>query len=313
MKISIILPIFNEEENIPILYKEIKEVCAKEKVEYEIIAINDASKDGSLNVLKTIASNDKNFKVINFRFNSGQTAAMSAGIKAATGEIIIPMDADLQNDPSDIPKFLFKIAEGHDVVSGWRRNRKDKMIMRKIPSMCANWLIGKITGVKVHDYGCSMKAYKRELIQGISLYGEMHRFIPAYASWHGGEVTEIVVNHRARIHGKTKYGISRTFKVLLDLIVVKFLSKYMNKPMHFFGGLGFVSLGLGILAGLWAVILKLANLKPLVSTPLPTFSALLIIVGVQLAAMGVIAEMIMRLYYEAQDKTPYRIKDTINV
>ncbi|MDE2172955.1 MAG: glycosyltransferase, partial [Patescibacteria group bacterium] len=182
----------------------------------------------------------------------------------------------------------------------------------KIPSKVANWLIRGITGVKVHDYGCSMKAYKRDSIQGVQLYGEMHRFIPAYLAWHGGRVAEIVVNHRPRVHGVTKYGISRTFKVLLDLIVVKFLSRYMNRPMHFFGGLGFVSLGLGVLAGLTAIILKILHLRDFVSTPLPVFSALLIIVGVQLAAMGVIAEMLMRVYYESQDKAPYRIAETIN-
>jgi glycosyltransferase involved in cell wall biosynthesis len=317
MKVSIILPIYNEVENIPILYKELRTVFDTgfpgDKMNYEIIAVNDASTDGSLTELKKIAANDKNVKVINFRFNSGQTAAMSAGIKNATGEIIIPMDADLQNDPADIPKFLAKIADGYDVVSGWRRARKDDMILRKIPSVAANWLIRTITGVHIHDYGCSMKAYRRDIIQGVNLYGEMHRFIPAYTAWHGGKVTEIVVNHRARIHGTTKYGISRTFKVILDLILVKFLSKYMNRPIHFFGGLGFISLGLGIIAALWAIILKLLHLKDLITTPLPIFAALFIIVGVQLAAMGVIAEMVMRVYYESQDKAPYRIDDTINL
>ncbi len=312
MKVSIILPIYNELENIPILYKEIVDVFLKEKTDYEIIAVDDASADGSLEALKKIATTDKKLKILHFRFNSGQTAAMSAGIKHATGDIVIPMDADLQNDPGDIPKFLFKIADGYDVVSGWRQKRQDAMIMRKIPSQIANWLIRKMTGVKVHDYGCSMKAYRRDIIQGIELYGEMHRFIPAYTAWHGGRVTEIVVNHRARIHGTTKYGISRTFKVLLDLVVVKFLSRYMNRPMHFFGGIGFISLGLGVLAGLTAIILKIFHLRDFVATPLPIFSALLIIVGVQLAAMGVIAEMVMRVYYESQGKTPYRIAERIN-
>lgn len=313
MKISIVLPIYNEEENIPILYEELKEVLTSLKKEYEIICVDDTSKDKSLERLKAIALKDPTLKVISFKYNSGQTAAMSAGIKHATGDIIIPMDSDLQNDPHDIPRFIDKLNEGYDVVSGWRKNRKDFTISRKIPSKIANWLIRNITNVHVHDYGCSMKAYRRDLIQDIQLYGEMHRFIPAYAGWYGGKVTEIIVNHRARIHGTTKYGISRTFKVLLDLVVVKFLSKYMNKPMHFFGGLGFISLGLGVLLGITAVVLKIFEIRDFVATPLPVFSALLIIVGVQLAAMGVIAEILMRVYYESQDKTPYRIKETINL
>lgn len=312
MKISIVLPIFNEEENIYILYKEISDVFIGLKYDYEIVAVNDASKDKSLEKLREIALKDNKVKVINLKYNSGQTAAMSAGIKNATGDIIIPMDSDLQNDPKDIPRFIEKINEGFDVVSGWRKNRQDFAISRKLPSKIANWLIRNITNVHVHDYGCSMKAYKRDLIQDIQLYGEMHRFIPAYAGWHGGKVTEIIVNHRPRIHGKTKYGISRTFKVLLDLVVVKFLSKYMNRPMHFFGGIGFISLGLGTIAGLISIILKIFEIRAFVATPLPIFSALLIIVGVQLIAMGVIAEILMRVYYESQDKTPYRISEKIN-
>ena len=229
------------------------------------------------------------------------------------GDIIIPMDADLQNDPVDIPRFLEKIEEGYDVVSGWRKERKDAFIMRKIPSWIANSIIRKITGVNIHDYGCSMKAYKRDLLQGINLYGEMHRFIPAYISWHGGKVTEIVVHHRARMHGETKYGISRTFRVILDLILIKFLSKYMNRPIHFFGGLGFISLFLGFLAGVTAVVFKVMDYKSITETPLPIFSALLIIVGVQLIVMGIIAEMLMRVYYESQKKDPYIVKETINI
>jgi glycosyltransferase involved in cell wall biosynthesis len=313
MKISIVLPIFNEEKNIEILYKEIVETFKPLTYDYEILCVNDGSKDGSLSKLKELAAKDTKLKVINFKYNSGQTAAMSAGIHAATGDIIIPMDSDLQNDPKDIPRFVDKIQEGFDVVSGWRKSRQDFAISRKLPSKIANWIIRRITKVYVHDYGCSMKAYKRELIQDIKLYGEMHRFIPAYAGWHGGKVTEIVVNHRARIHGTTKYGISRTFKVLLDLVVVKFLSKYMNKPMHFFGAIGFVSFGLGTIAGVLATILKIFDIRSFVETPLPIFSALLLIVGVQLIAMGVIAEILMRVYYESQNKTPYRIAETINI
>ncbi len=313
MKISIVIPIYNEEKNILLLYTEILSVFHSIKYDYEIICVDDASSDGSLEKLKEIAIKNLCVKVISFKYNSGQTAAMSAGIKIATGDIIIPMDSDLQNDPKDIPRFIDKIKEGYDVVSGWRKDRKDFTLSRKIPSKLANILIRYITKVNVNDYGCSMKAYKRDLIQDIKLYGEMHRFIPAYASWYGGKVTEIIVNHRPRIHGKTKYGISRTFKVILDLVVVKFLSKYMNKPMHFFGAIGFVSFGLGILIGLLAVTLKILDIRSFVATPLPIFSALLIIVGVQLIAMGVIAEILMRVYYESQNKNPYSILEKINI
>jgi glycosyltransferase involved in cell wall biosynthesis len=312
MKLSIVLPIYNEEGNIKILYHKLIEVLSKIDTEYEILCVNDGSSDKSLEVLKSLSSQDRKIKVINFKNNFGQTAAMSAGIKLSKGDIIIPMDADLQNDPEDIPKFLEKIKEGFDVVSGWRKDRKDGLVLRKIPSWIANWIIGKITGVKIHDYGCSMKAYKREVIKDVNLYGEMHRFIPAYASWQGAVVTEMVVKHHPRIHGQTKYGIGRTFKVILDLIVVKFLSVYMNRPIHFFGGLGFMSFTLGIITGLAALLLRLLGIKYIVETPLPILSALLIIVGVQLVAMGILAEMIMRTYYESQHKEPYVIKDKIN-
>lgn len=312
MKISVVLPVYNEEKNIPQLYDELKTVLDKIEGGYEIVCIDDHSEDGSLKILKKIAQENKNVKVASFKWNSGQTAAMSAGIKFASGDIIIPMDSDLQNDPKDIPRFLDKLDEGFDVVSGWRKNRKDFTLSRKLPSYLANILIRNITGVKIHDYGCSMKAYRSEIIKDVLLYGEMHRFIPAYTAWHGGKIVEIVVNHRPRINGKTNYGIARTFYVLMDLVVVKFLSKYMNKPMHFFGGLGFLSLCFGTLAGILSVFLKMIHSRDFVETPLPVFSALFIIVGVVLVAMGVISEMIMRVYYESQDKTPYNIKETVN-
>lgn len=313
MKLSIVIPVYNEEENIKKLHKELADVLGKLGLAYEVIWVNDGSKDASLTVLQTLAKADVHTKVLNFVYNFGQTAAMSAGIKHATGDIIIPMDADLQNDPTDIPQFLSKIEEGYDVVSGWRKDRKDAFVMRKIPSWIANSIIRKITGVNIHDYGCSMKAYKRDLLQGINLYGEMHRFIPAYISWHGGKVTEIVVHHRARIHGETKYGISRTFRVILDLILIKFLSKYMNRPIHFFGGMGFIALFLGFVAAATAIVFKVIHYKTIIETPLPIFSALLIIVGVQLIVMGIIAEMLMRVYYESQNKAPYLIKEKINI
>lgn len=312
MKVSIVLPIYNEEENLPILYRELVDVFTRSNIAYELVAVDDGSRDKSLAVLTTLAEKDKNLKVVQFRFNSGQTAAMSAGMRYATGDIIIPMDADLQNDPADIPRFLEQIGKGFDVVCGWRRTRHDTLLSRKLPSWIANWLIRRITGVRVHDYGCTMKAFRREVIQGINLYGEMHRFIPMYTSATGGTITEIEVHHRARIHGQAKYGLARVYKVLLDLIVVKFLQEYMDRPMHFFGGVGFVSFFLGLLAGGTAVVLKVLELRSFVSTPLPIFSALFIIVGVQLLAMGVVAEILMRVYYESQDKKPYEVTRVIN-
>lgn len=312
MNLSIILPIKNEEGSIKKLYDELSNTLGSLNTDYEIICINDGSQDNSLEVLKGIAINDQKVKIIDFKRNFGQTAAMSAGIKYAQGEIIIPMDADLQNDPADIPKFIAKINEGYDVVSGWRKNRKDKMLSRKIPSWIANWLLGRITKVKIHDYGCSLKAYKKDMIKEIILYGEMHRFIPAYVYWQGGKVAEIVVNHRPRIHGETKYNIYRTFRVILDLVVLKFLFNYINRPMHFFGGVGFISFFIGVFFALAAVILKIAHIRDFVATPLPIFSALFVIVGVQLIAMGIIAEMLMRTYYETQKKDPYTIKEKIN-
>lgn len=310
--VSIVLPVYNEHDNLGRLYRELTDVLQGLGKKYEIIGVDDGSKDGSYAVLTELSCQDSRFRTIRLQRNYGQTAALSAGIGAARGDVIIPMDADLQNDPHDIPRFLAEIEAGCVVVSGWRKERHDRLFSRRIPSLIANKLIVFITGVHIHDYGCTLKAYKRDVIQGVNLYGEMHRFIAAYASWHGGRVGEIIVNHRPRLHGKTNYGISRTFKVLLDLIVVKFLSKYLNRPMHFFGGIGIVSFLLGVVAALTAIVLKLADVRDFVATPLPVFSALLIIVGVQLTIMGIIAEMIMRVYYESQAKKPYLIKETIN-
>ncbi|HRY62337.1 MAG TPA: glycosyltransferase family 2 protein [Candidatus Paceibacterota bacterium] len=313
MKISIVVPVYNEAKSLPELFLEIKEVLEKERSDYEIVAVNDGSKDDSWNVLKKLGEDNKRIKAINFKFNNGQTAAMSAGIKASTGDVIIPIDSDLENDPADIPKLLAKISEGYTVVSGWRKDRwGNATLKRKIPSLVANWLISKITGVKLHDYGCTLKAYDRGIISEVELYGEMHRFIPAYAKWKGGKVAEIPVNYRPRKYGESNYGISRTFRVLLDLVLIKFLVKYMNRPMHFFGGLGFSSVLLGFLSGCYALILKFVYGTSFISTPMPVLTVFFIIVGVQLAAMGILSEMIMRTYYESQNKTPYSIKEKIN-
>ncbi|MDD5752079.1 MAG: glycosyltransferase family 2 protein [Candidatus Portnoybacteria bacterium] len=312
MKLSIIVPVYNEEQNIEELYKELKGILGELFINYEIITINDGSKDSSGQVLKKIATIDSNFKVINFRKNFGQTAAISAGIDYASGEILILMDSDLQNDPIDIPRLLKEIECGYDVVSGWRKERKDKLFTRKIPSWLANRLISFITGVRLHDYGCTMKAYKSEVIKDIRLYGEMHRFIPAYTSWHGAKIQEIVVNHRPRKHGKTKYGISRTFRVILDLLTVKFLTDYSTKPMHFFGRIGFWLFGFGFISGVLALLLRFFKNITLIQTPLPLLTVLFIVVGVQFILMGLLAEILIRIYYESPQKTTYLIKEKIN-
>lgn len=307
--ISIILPVYNEEDNIKELYSQIKKSLAA--FEYEIIAVNDGSSDGSFNVIKKIAESDRNFKVINFRRNCGQTAAISAGIDFAEGDVLIPMDADLQNDPNDIPKLLKKMEEGYDLVSGWRKDRKDAFA-RRLPSQVANWLISFITKVKLHDYGCTLKAYKKEAVQDIRFYGEMHRFMPAYVVWHGAKIAELVVNHRPRVHGKTKYGFSRIFKVILDLLTVKFLMTYLSKPMHFFGRVGLASLFLGLISGIITLIYKFVLGLSLRTTQLPLLTVFLVIIGIQFILMGILAEILIRIYYEPRDKSPYAIKDKIN-
>lgn len=310
MKLSIIIPIYNEEESIKELYGEIKSSLNNNSLSHEIIAINDGSRDKSLEILKEIANTDSDFKIIDFRKNYGQTAAISAGIDLAQGDILIPIDADLQNDPNDIPKLLAEIDKGFDVVSGWRKNRHDNLT-RKIPSKIANWLISHITKVKLHDYGCTIKAYKKEIVKDIRFYGEMHRFMPAYASWYGAKISEIVVNHRSRKYGKTKYGISRTFRVVLDLVTVKFLTTYLTKPIHFFGKAGLISLFFGFGSGIIAVILKLQGTN-FNKTPLPLLTVFLILVGIQFVLMGLLAEILIRVYYEPQQKSPYIIKNKIN-
>jgi len=313
MKISVVIPIYNEAGNLGELFSRLKEVLNKEKLSYEIIAVNDGSQDNTWQILESYAKSNKNIKAINFRRNYGQTAAIMAGISLSGGDVIIPIDADLENDPADIPHVLAKLNEGYDVVSGWRKDRwSKKWLTRKLPSVTANKLISWISGVKLSDFGCTLKAYKKEVLAGLNLYGEMHRFIPAYAFWNGAKVIEIPVSYQQRKFGVSNYGMGRTFRVLMDLIVMKFLSKYLNRPMHFFGGIGSIILSIGLLAGLAAVILRFMGLH-LVQTPLPIFSALFIIVGVQMIVLGVVAEMIMRVYYESQKKTPYQIQEKINL
>lgn len=305
--ISVVIPVYNEEENLQVLYRQVVSVFATITPNYEIIFVNDGSTDKSLSILEKLAKANKRVIIVDFRRNYGQTAALSAGIEISRGEVIIPMDSDLQNDPADIPKLLKKIDEGYSVVSGWRRNRRDSWV-RVMPSKIANLIISKVTGIKIHDNGCSLKAYKREVIDGVQLYGEMHRFISVYAHWSGGKVVEVVVNHRPRIHGKSKYGFSRVFKVILDLLVIRFLYSYMSRPVHFFGKYGFYSFTISFLFALWALLLKLIEGISLSRTPLPIFSTMFLIVGIQLILTGILAELLMRTYYESQNKKPYDIK-----
>lgn len=311
MKISVILPVFNEEESLGQLYREIKAALEPLSFEYEIIAINDGSTDNGLEKLKELAAADTKFKIINFKRNYGQTAALSAGIDAAQGEILIPMDADLQNDPADIPKLIEKMDEGFDVVSGWRKKRQDDL-SRKIPSYIANAIFSFITGVKLHDYGCTLKVYKKEAIKDVRFYGDMHRFMPALAFWYGAKIGEIAVNHRGRKYGKAKYGFGRIFKVFLDLLTVKFLMNYLTKPMHFFGWIGMLFLILGFVAGIATLILKFVFGWHLSSTQLPLLTVFMIIVGMQFILMGLLAEILIRIYYESREKTTYSIKEKIN-
>ena len=312
--LSVIIPVYNEEENIPILYKNLSNVLRNLKRDHEIVFVDDGSSDKSFEQLKKIADEDKNIRIIRFSRNFGQTAAISAGFKHSIGEVIVLMDADLQNDPEDIPLLLEKMEQGYDVVSGWRKKRQDKFFSRILPSWFANKMISFITGVKLHDYGCTLKAYKREVIKDINLYGEMHRFIPAYTVMtHGAKIAELSVRHHPRLRGKSKYGLSRTIKVILDLLVVKFLSGYFTKPMHFFGGIGSAAVFIGLAGGLIAIYLKFAGIRDFVATPLPIFSALFLILGVQFVLMGLLAEIIIRTYHESQNKPIYLIKDKINV
>ncbi len=313
MKLSIVIPVYNEEENLAPLHDELVAIATRMSADsWEYIFVDDGSKDKSLEVLKKIQAKDARCIVVSFARNFGQTAAMSCGIKMATGDVIIPMDADRQNDPADIPKLLEKINQGFGCVSGWRKDRKDGLVLRKIPSWMANRLISWATGVHIHDYGCSLKAYRREIIQDIDLYGEMHRFIPVYAAGIGAGVTEIVVNHRPRVAGVSKYGLFRVFKVLLDLVVVRFLTKYFSRPMHFFGVIGFASLACGLGAEVVAILLKLGHVRDFVATPLPVVGAMLVIVGVQFVLFGLMAEVLMRTYFEAQHRKPYSIKEVIS-
>jgi glycosyltransferase involved in cell wall biosynthesis len=309
--LSVVIPVYNEAENLEALYRELAAQCPKLRRTYEILFIDDGSKDDSFAVLKGIQKRDKKVKVIRFRKNFGQTAAMSAGFDYARGEIIITLDADMQNDPKDFPLLLAKIAEGYDIAAGWRKRRFDKFLTRRLPSIMANRLISRITGVKLHDYGCTLKAFRREVVKSIKLYGELHRFIPAIASTIGVSIAEVPVNHRPRIHGKSKYTIFRAVKVVLDIITVKFLLSYSTKPLQIFGLCGLVSGGVGgillLILGYQRLVLKIG----VANRPLLLLSILLTILGIQFITLGLLAEIMVRAYHEASGKTTYFVREIL--
>jgi glycosyltransferase involved in cell wall biosynthesis len=310
--LSIIIPLYNEEDNIPQLIKELDDFFAHFDKKFEIIIIDDGSCDQSFHLLSQYAQERRYLRILHFGVNFGQTAAISAGFDAARGKIVVTMDADLQNDPRDIPLLLEKMEEGCDIVSGWRKKRKDNFLTRRLPSTIANKLISWITNVSLHDYGCTLKAYRREIVNHINLYGEMHRFIPALGRWCGASITEVEVNHRERKHGKSKYGLSRTFRVILDLLTVKFFLSYSTRPIQIFGKFGLYSFLIGLASLIEVVVLKILRDRDMTGNPFLYLSVLMVIIGVQFIILGLLGEIIIRTYYESQKKTTYIIKEKIN-
>ncbi len=313
MDLSIVVPVYNERENIHLVYEAVHKAIVPLQKKWELILVDDGSKDGSLEEMKAIAKKDAgHVRVIVLRRNFGQTAAIAAGIDNAVGEIIVLCDADMQNDPTDIPMMLEKLAEGYDVVSGWRYDRQDKFLTRVLPSRMANWLISVVTGVHLHDYGCTLKAYRKEILSGFHLYGEMHRFIPVYADAGGARITEVRVHHHARKYGKAKYGLERTFKVLLDLFTVKFLTSYSKKPIYLFGGMGVALILSGALVLLYLFIRRVWFQVGVTTSPWFLISVTSVILGFQAILMGFIAELLVRTYHESQNKPTYTIRTIIN-
>lgn len=312
-KISIITPIYNEGENIELLLKRLFSTMDQMDFEFEIIAVDDGSEDDSYTLLCATAKKRPELKVLKLSRNYGQTAALMAGFDYATGDYVVAIDSDLQNAPEDIPRLIKKLEEGFDVVSGWRKDRKDAAIRRNFVSRVANRFISRVSGVKLHDYGCSLKAYRANIVSGLKLYGEMHRFIPIYATWLGGKVTEIPVSHHTRAYGESKYGLERTIKVVFDLLVVQFLTKYFNKPMYLFGSFGLFSLVISFLSFAWMLYLKIFHGVSMILTPLPVLSAIAFLMGISSFLMGLIAEMQLRTYYESQRLSPYRVTESVNL
>ena len=310
--ISVIVPVFNEVENIPLLYDELREVLEQQDGGWEVIFIDDGSTDGTHDVLRKLSQSDAHVRAVIFRRNFGQTAALSAGFDHARGQVMVPMDGDLQNDPRDIPRLLELVEQGYDVVSGWRRTRSEPFLTRRLPSLVANWFIGRLTKVRIHDYGCTLKAYRRDVIRNVKLYGEMHRFIPVYASWVGARVLELEVNHRPRRHGHSKYGLFRVFKVSLDLLTVKFLGSYGTSPIYAFGGAGMVLCALGILSGLWTLWEKIIYGTWVHQNPVILLAVFLFLLGTQSILIGLLAEISIRTYYESQKKTTYFVREILS-
>jgi glycosyltransferase involved in cell wall biosynthesis len=315
-KYSIVIPFHNEEENVTVLYARLKQVMEQVGESFELVLVDDGSNDRTCKLLGEIAAVDSRVLVIKLRRNFGQTSALAAGFDHATGEFILAMDGDLQHDPSEIPNFLEKLEEGYDVVSGWRKERVDNFVMRRIPSRCANWLMARLSGVEIHDFGTTFKAYRREVIKNIPLYGEMHRFIPALASWYGASICEIPIRNVPRERGKSHYGIGRTFGVFFDLLTIRFLLKYMNRPLHFFGGFGMLS----ILAGscMASTLLGMKILNPQLDVmrhhgPMFVIGSVLIVAGIQLLAIGLLGELHVRLFYAGRQRTPYSIESMVRL
>lgn len=311
--VSVVVPIYNERENIPLLYRSLNAVLPSLGREYEIVFVNDGSSDGSTCELEALAGVDHHVKVVEFRNNFGQTAAMSAGIQHATGDVIVTMDGDLQNDPADIPSMLEKIDEGYDLVHGWRKRRQDAFLNRRLPSVCANWLISKVTRFPVRDLGCTLKAIRREIALELPLYGEMHRFIPILAGWRGARCVEVVTRHHPRRFGETKYGISRVLRVILDLITVKYLIQYLVSPMKLFGGIGLLCAAVGALSGSATIAMKVFQQVDMTGNPLLLLSVFSMMVSVQFLVLGMLGELGARIYFEVQNKQPYAVRKTLNL
>lgn len=313
MQLSIVVPIYNEVENIPHCYRDLTAVLEPLGRPYEIIFVDDGSQDGSVERLEAVASVDPRVKVVQFRRNYGQTAAMRAGIETASGDVIVTMDGDLQNDPADIPMMVSKLEEGFDLVYGWRKNRQDALLNRRLPSRIANWLIAKVTGFPVRDLGCTLKVIRREIAEDLSMYGEMHRFIPILAHWEGARSAEVVTRHHPRRFGTTKYGIWRTFRVILDLITVKYMIRYSVSPMKLFGGIGLISLAAGCLSGVATAAMKVLGGVDMTGNPLLLLTVFAATVGVQFIVLGLLGEVTARTYHECQGKPTYRVRRTLNL
>jgi glycosyltransferase involved in cell wall biosynthesis len=311
MDVSVIVPVYNERDNLRTLHREIVDSLSATRRSYEIIYVDDGSTDGSREILRSIHGEDCDVRVLTLRKNFGQTAALAAGFEYARGDVVVTIDGDLQNDPVDIPRLLEKIDEGYDLVTGWRKRRRDAFWLRRVPSLAANWIIRMTTNVRVHDYGCMLKAYRRDIARGLRLYGEMHRFIPAIAGDLGASICEIVVNHRPRIHGRSKYGLSRTLRVVLDLLTVRFLSVFSTRPIHVFGTGGFVLGAIGSLLLAWLGFQRIFLGVPLASRPIVLLAMLLVMTGVQLVTLGLLGEMLARTYHESQGKPIYVIGEDL--